>query len=152
MCDRMPVWRIGVGLMAAVAIGLGGCRTDGGSRARDGGDAQRVGAAPARMGPILHVVLVRLKDPLDTAACADATLAMVDQIPSITGAFVGLHLETGRDTVQGDYDVCLTMSFESREGLDAYIEHPAHLAILEQWGPRIEWIRIHDAREVRAGG
>lgn len=142
----------GILAMGLIALApLAGCRTDGASRRA--ADRQAVGAAasPARMGEVLHVVLVRLNDPLDTAACADATLAMVDQIPSIRGAFLGLHLETGRDTVQGDYDLCLTLSFDSRDGLEAYIKHPAHMAILEEWGPRIEWIRIHDAREVRPG-
>lgn len=104
---------------------------------------------PTQIAPILHVVFVRLKDPLDTAALADDSLAMVEQVPSIRAAFVGLHLETGRESVVRDYDLCLTLTFDDAEGYEAYLAHPAHTAILAKWGGRIEWIKISDARDVR---
>jgi hypothetical protein len=111
--------------------------------------ATRAEGAAARPAPILHIVLIRLKNPLDTAELSEDCLAAAAQIPSITSALAGLHLETGRDTVTRDYDLCFTLGFDTREGLVAYVDHPAHLALLEKWRPRVEWLRIYDAQDVR---
>lgn len=136
---------LGVGL----AVAAGGCAS---SRAAGGGGpavAARAEEPPPRAASILHIVLVRLQDPLDIAEMVHDSLDMAGEIPSVTTSFVGLHLETGRATVVRDYDVCLTVGFDDEAGYAEYLSHPAHLRLLEKWGPRIEWLRIHDAQDIR---
>lgn len=106
-------------------------------------------APSTRPAPILHVVFVRLKDPLDVADAARESLEAVAQMPFVTTAFAGLPLETGREEVVRDYDFCFTLGFQTREDLRAYEVHSAHTALLDRWRDRIEWIRIHDSQDVR---
>ncbi len=136
-----------VGALAACMIS--GCAAGGGRRSTEDSANSSGPVGKPRPAAIVHLVLIRLKDPLDTAALADACLAMAEQIPSIKSAFAGTHLETGRATVVADYDVCFVVEFDSVEDYEAYLSHPAHVRNVQEWGPRMEWIRIHDAQDVR---
>ena len=131
---------------AALLASCAGTRPD---RAGDLSSGPTRAGAPARLGaPLQHIVLIRLRDPLDTAALVDACNALAEAVPTVRTAFAGLHEDIGRDTIVRDYDVCLIVGFDSVEGYRAYLEHPAHIQMLQEWKDRIEWLRIHDARDV----
>lgn len=95
----------------------------------------------------MHLVLIRLKDPLDTADLVRDCRRLAEEAPMVRAVFTGLHAETGRSVVVRDYDVCFALWFDDTAAYGEYLHHPAHKAILERWGDRIEWLRIHDARE-----
>ena len=124
-------------------------------RSREAGAGwRRVGpalsAGPARMpADLMHLVLIRLKDPLDTADLVRDCRRLAEEAPMVRAVFTGLHAETGRSVVVRDYDVCFALWFDDTAAYGEYLHHPAHKAILERWGDRIEWLRIHDTRERR---
>jgi hypothetical protein len=86
---------------------------------------------------IVHVVSWRLSGttPQERARQADTVVAAVDatrsQIPGL------LSLEVGRNVVEAAdaWDVGAVMVFQSRDALDAYQSHPAHLALKSIVGP-----------------
>ena len=138
-------------LMLVGTVALSGCASSHKASRdhRDHADTPAPQAATQRPAPILHMVFIRLRDPLDTAAASRDCLETAERIPSITSAFAGLHLDTGRESIVRDYDVCFTLGFADRAGLEAYVVHPEHVALVERWGSRIEWLRIYDAQDVR---
>ena len=128
-----------VGLIAVWA--LPGCAIFGG-----GDDAHAVADPPARIG---HVVLITLQDPSKADELIESSRGQLGPIPGITSFGVGRHLETGRDTVDGDYDVALYLGFETEQDYARYLVHPDHVAYVEYWQPRMESIRIFDIQETR---
>lgn len=102
--------------------------------------------SPARRSaPINHFVFAKLKNPAD----ADDLIADCDHelggLPMIVAYSCGKPLDTGRgDRIDSNYDVGLYMSFASEADYTAYVEHPKHQALLAEWQPRWEWIRIQD--------
>ncbi|MEZ6232610.1 MAG: Dabb family protein [Phycisphaerales bacterium] len=101
-----------------------------------------------RLPEVQHVVLLRLKDPLDTPDLVRACNALAEDVPSVRSAFAGLHVEIGRNNVDRDYDLCFIVGFDTVGGYREYLEHPAHLQLLADWRDRLEWIRVVDARDV----
>ena len=101
-----------------------------------------------RLPEVQHVVLLRLKDPLDTPDLVRACNGLAEAVPSVRSAFAGLHVEIGRNNVDRDYDLCFIVGFDSVEGYREYLDHPAHLQLLADWRDRLEWIRVVDARDV----
>jgi hypothetical protein len=113
------------------------------------------GCAPANTRPAFvaksehasnlnHVVLISLADPADAAACtADCwrRLAAIDAVETI---WVGTPVDTGRAAVDGDYEVGLCVGFRDQEGLQAYLQDPRHLALVDTWKPRATRFRIFD--------
>jgi hypothetical protein len=106
-----------------------------------GGCAART---PTRPALISHVVFVTLSDP----TLADAVIADCDRqlatIPGVVSYAAGPHLDTGRDNVDGNYDVGLYIGFDSREAYARYVDHPQHLALLAKWKSAVTSLRIHD--------
>lgn len=84
---------------------------------------------------IRHIVMTRIREEYK------------DEIPWIVESYYGmkgkveglLEVEAGADFLHSErsYDVALITVFESREALDAYQKHPAHLPIKK---------RIHEIR------
>lgn len=80
-----------------------------------------------------HVVMWKLKEEalgMDRAALGAAMKqrleALVGQVPSIRSLEVGLNVVPG-DTAR---DVVLVSRFDDLAGLQAYVDHPAHQAVL----------------------
>lgn len=117
-------------LLALTFVTIGGCAATSPSAPR-----------PAR---ISHVVLVKLTDPADAPALLADSDAMLAGIPGVTAYAAGTHLETGRATVDADYSVGLYIGFESEAAYAGYVDHPAHVAYVAKWRPRLEWLRIYD--------
>lgn len=83
------------------------------------------------MSAIVHVVAWRLAGPTPEARRqqADAVVAAVEatrgRIPGLVALDVGRNLVDAADA----WDVGAVMVFRSRADLDAYRDHPAHLAL-----------------------
>jgi hypothetical protein len=72
---------------------------------------------------IRHIVLWRLKSADHFDKVRDALERQVGRIPGLLHVEVGRSFNTGRRAV----DCALVCDFESREALEAYHRHPAHL-------------------------
>lgn len=124
-------------VLCALAI-CGGCRNSPSS-----GPQVRV-HAPLRPARINHVVFFKLKNSADAAeliADCDAKLA---SIPGVVSYYAGRHIDTGRATVDANYDVGFFVGFMTAAEYAGYVQHPDHIAAVEKWRPRWEWIRIYD--------
>ena len=101
-------------------------------------------SGPRRPGVINHVVLFKLKD----ASRAGALIADCDRrlrtIPGVRSYCCGRAFEVGRDMVDSGFDVGFFVAFDSAEAYRAYVSDPEHLALVREWGPGLEWVRIHD--------
>jgi hypothetical protein len=92
-----------------------------------------------RRGVIAHVVLFRPKSDLSTdsrTAFVDALRRAIDEIPDIVRARVGrrVKLGTAYDALPGqDYPFVAILEFADRNALAAYLAHPVHQALGEQF-------------------
>lgn len=80
---------------------------------------------------IRHVVLFKFKAEVNETDRADLVArlkALPKRIPGI------LKPEVGEDFVKSprSYDVALVFSFEDREALDRYVNHPNHVPVRER--------------------
>lgn len=88
---------------------------------------------------ILHVVLFRLKPDLaeeDREALAAALAQATREIPSIRRARVGSRLTLGRTYEQlmtTDYSFAALLEFDDRNGLQTYLDHPAHEQLAQRF-------------------
>ena len=86
---------------------------------------------------IRHIVLWRLKSPEDFDKVREMLERQVGRIPGLVSVEVGRSFNTGRRAV----DFALICDFESREALEAYHRHPAHMEtraivdplVMEHW-------------------
>jgi hypothetical protein len=72
---------------------------------------------------IRHIVLWRLKTARDFDRVKQALEAQRGRVPGLATVEVGRAFNNGRRAV----DFALVCDFESREALDAYHRHPAHM-------------------------
>ncbi len=98
--------------------------------------------APAP-GMINHVVFFDLQDPRESDELIGDCYQLL-LIPGAASGYAGTHYDIGRDSVLRDYDVGFFVAFDSEEDYRAYVEHPAHVALVEKWKPRWESIRVYD--------
>ena len=78
-----------------------------------------------------HLVLFAVKDDAsreDVEDLLSSLAALEDKISSVVDFSVGKDF-SGR---AGDYTHALFARFEDREGLQEYLEHPEHLAVVEK--------------------
>lgn len=100
--------------------------------------------APPRPARINHVVLFKLKNPADAAELIADCDRLLARIPGIVSYFAGPPLDTGRATVDGDYHVGFFVGFQTEDDYANYVQHPQHIAAVNKWRPRWQWIRVHD--------
>jgi hypothetical protein len=97
---------------------------------------------PARIN---HLAFFKLRDPADAAELISDCDDKLSKIPGVCSYYAGQHLDTGRGgRVDSNYDVGFYVGFVNEKQHEAYVSHPDHLALVEKWRPRWEWIRIHD--------
>ena len=79
---------------------------------------------------IVHVVLVWLKEPGNTAHRADVIEATrgFSSIPGVEEIRVGEPIPSQRTNVDNSYDIGLYIVFSSKEALETYLAHPEHKA------------------------
>ena len=79
---------------------------------------------------VKHIVLYTLKEGVDKE---EAVSIIKAQLEPLVGVISGLtHMEIRRAS-QGGMDYALYSEFESREALQNYASHPAHLAAKEHF-------------------
>lgn len=121
----------GVPALVAVALLLGGC-------------AGTPAAGPVRPAPILHLVYFHLEDPGDAPALLGDCQELLPGIPGVVAYAGGTHLDTGRESVDGDYDVALLVGFADVDAYRVYLGHEAHLELLARWQDKLAGYTIHD--------
>ena len=87
---------------------------------------------------------IRVKNEADAEACAADCRAMLGSIDCVDTLWVGTPVDTGRSMVDDDYEVGLCVGFERLEDLQTYLDAPAHVDLVESWGPRATRFRIFD--------
>lgn len=100
---------------------------------------------PARPARITHVVLIKLRDPGRAADLMRESETALTPIPGVRSYHAGTHLEIGRPNIDQDYDVALSIGFDSEADYRAYLEHPLHVGLVESWRPHWTDVRIFDA-------
>lgn len=99
---------------------------------------------PPRPARINHMVFFKLKNPADADELVRDCDAMLATIPGATSGFAGKRFESGRSNVDQNYDVGFYAGFATEEAYAQYVQHPNHVASVNKWKPRWEWIRIED--------
>jgi hypothetical protein len=137
-----PMFRLSFSwLVLLVAIALTGC-----SSQRIGSADDRSGASPPpRPARINHLAFFKLKNPADAPELIADCDRMLATIPGVVSYYAGTHLDTGRgERVDSNYDVGFYVGFENEQAYARYVDHPNHVAAVNKWRPRWEWIRVHD--------
>lgn len=106
------------------------------------------GPTAAPPGRINHVVFFDLRDESDVPALI-ADCRQLLEIKVVTSGYVGTHYDIGRSSVLQDYDVGFFVAFNSEDDYLAYVEDPAHAALVEKWKPRWDSIRVYDIEDQR---
>lgn len=100
---------------------------------------------------ILHIATFRWNDDVseaDVAGLTDALLKMAAEIPDIRSYAAGpnLHLRPAG----ADYGVAAVV--DDAAGLDAYLDHPLHVAVAEQYLSRMVAVRGAVQLPIAEGG
>jgi hypothetical protein len=111
-----------------LSLACGGCQSSG----------------PARPALISHLVFITLNDPAE----ADSLIAECDtrlaSIPGVVSYACGRHIDTGRPTVDANYDVGLSIGFDSLDAYSTYVDHPNHTTLVAEWRDRIKTMMVRD--------
>jgi hypothetical protein len=97
-----------------------------------------------------HVVMFRFRPEVPTTereALAASFEHTVKAIPSVRRARVGSRLRLGRGyeaLMKSDYPYIAILEFDDREGLLAYLEHPAHAGLGTRFFELFEDALIYD--------
>ncbi|MCL4742074.1 MAG: Dabb family protein [Phycisphaerales bacterium] len=110
-------------------------------------EAGQAARLPPRPAVINHVVFFKLKDGADADRLVDDCDRRLARIPGITSYFCGKHVDTGRPTVETDYDVAFYVGFDTLKDYAAYVDHPLHVAVVAEWRSRFEWIKVYDVHD-----
>ena len=103
---------------------------------------------PQAPGTINHVVFFDLQDPADAEELIEDCYGLL-AIPGATSGYAGRHYDIGRASVLSDYDVGFFVAFDDEESYRSYVEHPAHVTLVEKWKPRWDSIRVYDVGDAR---
>ncbi len=79
-----------------------------------------------------HIVMWRFRDDIEGKSRRDHALWMKEHLEALVGVVPQIQsLEVGINEFDSptSYDAVLTVTFQSKEELDAYKVHPAHQAI-----------------------
>lgn len=111
--------------------------------------------APAP-GPeaIVHSAYIELRDGRDSAALVASCRRRLAHIPGIVALHAGpRQVSQRRAANDARFHVALTIVFEDEAALEAYLVHPDHVAVVEDFTPLIRSLRVFDASlaEPRAG-
>lgn len=107
---------------------------------------------PVAPAAINHIVFFKLRDPGDAGALIDDSRRMLGEIPGVLSLFAGPHLDTGRASVETDYDACLYVGFATPDDYAAYVVHPNHTGLVGRWKERFEWYRVYDVEDATFAG
>jgi hypothetical protein len=95
-------------------------------------------------GELMHTVLFWLAEGADEQAFMNGSNEFLKSIREVKTFYVGTPAMTPRDVVDNSYSVYITMTFEKKEDLKTYLEHPAHLAYLDVNKANVDKILVYD--------
>ena len=75
-----------------------------------------------------RTVFVKLKDPSRRDAVAEAARTALPKVPGVVGARVGVPADEGSEV----WDLVLFVRFARIEDVAAYIDHPVHVAYVQE--------------------
>lgn len=78
---------------------------------------------------IKHIVLFKLKNP--TTEVVNETVAKLRSLEGKVESLIALEIGADILRTERSYDVALTATFETLEGLQTYQVHPEHVKIIE---------------------
>lgn len=81
---------------------------------------------------VRHIVFWNLKEEADGRGKTANAAIMKEKLEALVGKVEGLRrAEVGFNFTEGGYDVCLYSECDSREALEVYQSHPAHMKVKE---------------------
>jgi hypothetical protein len=89
-------------------------------------------------------VYFHLVDPAEAPLFLADCQELLPSIPGVVAYAAGSHLDTGRESVDGDYDLALLVGFSDLAAYQGYLGHPQHLELLARWKDRLASYTIHD--------
>jgi hypothetical protein len=99
---------------------------------------------------IVHIVLFRLKPQLPHTTrdgLAEVLASATREIPSIRRAHIGSRVTMGRAYEQlmtADYSFAAILEFDDRDGLQAYLDHPAHEQLAHRFYATVDQALTYD--------
>ncbi len=96
---------------------------------------------------ISHIVLFKMHSDADAEAIEADSREKLTRIPTVATYHAGRHIDIGRTNIETDYDVCLTVGFDSAEDYREYLEHPLHVELVNDWRERWDRVRIYDVED-----
>jgi hypothetical protein len=99
---------------------------------------------------IAHVVLFRPRPnltPADRAALLQAFADAARGIPSVRRARAGRRVFSGRAYEAGmavDYAYAVVLEFDDMDGVEAYLDHPAHVELASRFFASCEAALVYD--------
>jgi hypothetical protein len=106
-------------------------------------------AAAASDQAVEHIVIIWLKQPGNTNAQDTVIKASqaLKTIPGVVALKSGKAVPSPRKIVDSSFDVALIISFIDQAAFDAYLTHPVHLQLLEEFmKPLVDRIRVYDLK------
>jgi len=91
-----------------------------------------------------HVILVELANPADVPLMRADTERTLPTIPGLRRWVCGAPVDTGRPQVSRDSDLGILVEFDSLDDYRAFLEDPAHQALVRTWRPRWKRSQIVD--------
>lgn len=99
---------------------------------------------------IAHTVLMKPRSdlrPEDRQAFIDAFEAAVRDIPTVRAVYIGRRVRHGagyEQTSPDTADYIASINFDDVEGLQAYLQHPAHQALGARFGHAMSSALVYD--------
>lgn len=81
---------------------------------------------------VRHIFLWSVKDGYDGAEVLKKLAALETEVPGLLGWSIGTHEGETPNSSAGKWQYGLTVDVEDFAALDAYQNHPAHTAIVEE--------------------
>ena len=101
-------------------------------------------AIPSRPAAVSHIVFIKLNDSSETDALLADCDAKLSAIPGVVSYAGGAHLDTGRATVESNYDAGIYIGFDNEADYAAYVAHPNHVSLVNDWKAKMRWLRVYD--------
>ena len=98
---------------------------------------------------VSHIVFVWAKENTskENIAAMISRAEMLSKIAGVNSMKVGTAVPSERSTVDDSYDVGITLSFDTVDAMQAYLEHPEHVNYVSTYvKPYAEKLRIYDIK------
>lgn len=99
-------------------------------------------------GRFVHMVFFWMKDPADEKTIRSfmkGTQAFFEKVDVIKTYHIGNPAGTPREVVDNSYQVCLVVTFDSKEDQDIYQAHQAHLDYIESYKHLWDRVQVYDS-------